>query len=190
MAAMGKGGKKTPDRVAILINEEVEKIGQNAAARAMKLPLYSVQKYMAGIAEPTRASLEKIADYFTVSTEWLRGSGGLTYEEITDILGGRGIGVPLSNTYETVKIVMARLDQYGVLLPEIGSPERTAYIEAVKTHVKSEGVHFRFAFTDWEALSVKELDSLIEKLSRIRSKKDQTERDLHVEPDYEDKPPE
>jgi transcriptional regulator with XRE-family HTH domain len=73
MVAMGKGGKKTPDRVVKLINEEVEKLGQNAAARAMKLPLYSVQKYMAGIAEPTQASLQKLADYFEVSVSWLRG---------------------------------------------------------------------------------------------------------------------
>lgn len=81
MAAMGKGGKKTPDRVVELVNKEVDKLGQNAAARAMKLPLYSVQKYMAGIAEPTQASLEKLADYFGVSAWYLRGDSPWTYEQ-------------------------------------------------------------------------------------------------------------
>jgi len=73
MAAMGKGGKKTPPRVVELIKEEVAKIGQNATARAIVIPLYSVQKYMVGESEPTQASLEKLAAYFLVSVPWLRG---------------------------------------------------------------------------------------------------------------------
>jgi transcriptional regulator with XRE-family HTH domain len=73
MAAMGKGGKKTPAKVIELINNEVSKIGQNAAARAIGLPLYSIQKYMTGITEPTNASLDKLAEYFNVSVAYLRG---------------------------------------------------------------------------------------------------------------------
>jgi len=75
MVSMGKGGKKTPQRVVELIKGEVSKIGQNATAKAIGLPLYSIQKYMAGITEPTQASLEKLANYFKVSVSWLRGSG-------------------------------------------------------------------------------------------------------------------
>jgi transcriptional regulator with XRE-family HTH domain len=67
VAAMGRGGGKTPDTVVRKINEEVEKIGQNATARAIGIPLRSVQKYMAGIAEPSQASLVKLAAYFGVS---------------------------------------------------------------------------------------------------------------------------
>lgn len=73
VAAMGRGGGKTPERVVQKINSEVEKIGQNATARAIGLPLRSVQKYMAGIAEPSQATLEKIARYFGVSVASLRG---------------------------------------------------------------------------------------------------------------------
>ncbi|MFZ4859234.1 MAG: helix-turn-helix domain-containing protein [Desulfuromonadaceae bacterium] len=73
MTAMGKGGKKTPEMVVKLINAEVAKNGQNATSRAMGLPLYSIQKYMAGTAEPTYASLKKIADYFEMPIAELRG---------------------------------------------------------------------------------------------------------------------
>jgi transcriptional regulator with XRE-family HTH domain len=73
MVAMGKGGGKTPERVVALIKSEVAKLGQNGTARAIGIPLYSVQKYMAGVSEPTKASLEKLADYFKVSVEYLRG---------------------------------------------------------------------------------------------------------------------
>ena len=73
MATKGRGGGRTPERVVNLINREVAKIGQNATARAICLPLASIQKYLAGETEPTQASLEKLTAYFGVSVPWLRG---------------------------------------------------------------------------------------------------------------------
>ena len=75
MVAMGRGGGRTPERVVELIKSEVERLGQNGTARAIGIPLYSVQKYMVGTSEPTKASLQKLADYFEVSVAWLRGEG-------------------------------------------------------------------------------------------------------------------
>ncbi len=93
---MGKGSGKTPARVVQVINDEVAKIGQNATSRAIGIPLYSIQKYMAGIAEPTNTTLEKLADYFERPVEWLRGKDvqdfwgqvygdNLTEEEVEDL---------------------------------------------------------------------------------------------------------
>jgi hypothetical protein len=73
MIAMGRGGGKTPERVIALINEEVQKLGQNAAARAIGIPLFSIHKYMKGIAEPNEATFEKLAEYFGKTVFWLRG---------------------------------------------------------------------------------------------------------------------
>jgi len=75
MVAMGRGGGKTPERVVQLIKDEIAKNGQNATARAIGLPLYSIQKYMKGVAEPSQATLDKLAGYFEKSVAWLRGSG-------------------------------------------------------------------------------------------------------------------
>lgn len=73
MAAMGRGGGKTPERVVKKINEAVDELGQNGAARAIGIPLRSIQKYMQGNSEPTQATLEKLAAYFDVTVVWLRG---------------------------------------------------------------------------------------------------------------------
>lgn len=73
MGSSGNKEKKTPPRVVELIKGEVSKLGQNGAAKAIKIPLFSLQRYMAGTTEPTQASLKKLADYFGVSVAWLRG---------------------------------------------------------------------------------------------------------------------
>jgi len=73
MSAMGRGGGKTPKRVVEKIQNEVARIGQNATARAIGIPLRSVQKYLEGKSEPTTATLETLAEYFGVSIAYLRG---------------------------------------------------------------------------------------------------------------------
>lgn len=72
VAARGRGGGKTPQRVVNLLQEEVEKTSQAATARATGLTLKGVQNYLKGIGEPTTATLQKLADYFHVSIEYLR----------------------------------------------------------------------------------------------------------------------
>jgi transcriptional regulator with XRE-family HTH domain len=73
MAAMGRGCSKTPENVVLKITGEVARIGQNATAKAIGVPLRSVQKYLKGEAEPTSATFQKLADYFGVSVVYLRG---------------------------------------------------------------------------------------------------------------------
>ena len=73
MAARGRGGGKTPERVVAFLNEEVAKHGQNATAREIGLSLYSLHRYLKGIGEPTQATFEKLAAYFGVTVAWLRG---------------------------------------------------------------------------------------------------------------------
>jgi len=86
MVAMGRGGGKTPERVVQLINDEITKNGQNATARAMGLPLYSIQKYMKGIAEPSQATLEKLAVYFGITVESLRGGTKNPFPRVKELL--------------------------------------------------------------------------------------------------------
>lgn len=97
VAAMGRGGGKTPERVVQKINDEIEKIGQNATARAIGIPLRSVQKYMVGIAEPSQVTLEKIASYFRVSVAWLRGGAVGLVERFIDGLNMKGIDPTMFN---------------------------------------------------------------------------------------------
>ncbi len=75
MSAMGRGSGQTPERVVELVREEVSRIGQNATARAIGIPLRSVQKYMDGTAEPTRATLEKLSAYSGLAIGWLLNDG-------------------------------------------------------------------------------------------------------------------
>lgn len=73
MSAMGRGSAKTPERVVSLLKAVVDKMGQNATAKALGMPLYSVQKYISGKTEPNSSSLEKLSDYFKVPVPWLQG---------------------------------------------------------------------------------------------------------------------
>lgn len=70
---MGRGDGKTPERITQLIRESVANHGQNATARMIGIPLRSVQKYLEGIAEPTTATLAKLATFYEADEAWLRG---------------------------------------------------------------------------------------------------------------------
>lgn len=69
---MGRAAKKTPERVVIEVAGAVAKLGQNGFAKDVGLPLRSVQKYLKGEAEPTQATLEKLAKYFNKPVWWFR----------------------------------------------------------------------------------------------------------------------
>lgn len=67
---------KTPERVVQLLQKEIPgKISRNKFCIQTGINQNSIDKYMAGITEPTTASLQKLSDYFRVSVEWLRGDG-------------------------------------------------------------------------------------------------------------------
>lgn len=71
--AKGRGGGKTPARVVELLNMEVAEKGQSAVSRETGLTRQTVQRYLVGIGEPSTATLKKLADYFKVPVNWLRG---------------------------------------------------------------------------------------------------------------------
>jgi len=64
---------KTPQRVVDLLRMEIPaKISRNQFCIKTGINQNSIDKYMAGITEPTQASLEKLANYFRVPVNWLR----------------------------------------------------------------------------------------------------------------------
>jgi len=86
MVARMRGSRKTPERVVQLLQEEVDKSSQAATARATGLTLRGVQNYLKGIGEPTTATLEKLAGYFEVSIQELRGEAAFDADAISKCL--------------------------------------------------------------------------------------------------------
>lgn len=73
---------KTPQRIVELLQAEIPgKISKNKFCIQTGINQNSIDKYMAGITEPTNVSLQKLADYFKVSVAWLRGEKGGTFED-------------------------------------------------------------------------------------------------------------
>lgn len=91
MAAKGRGGGKTPDRVVDLLKMEVEKTSQAATARSTGLALQTVQNYIKGIGEPSQSTLEKLASYFYVTVPWLRGGAVGPAERLLECLKKSGV---------------------------------------------------------------------------------------------------
>lgn len=73
---------RTPINVVELLKAEIpEKISRNQFCIKTGINQNSIDKYMSGIAEPTKASLEKIANYFEVLVPWLQGHfGDMSYD--------------------------------------------------------------------------------------------------------------
>lgn len=68
----------TPKRVVELLKQEIPaKISLNQFCKKTGINPNSVDKYLAGVTEPTQASLEKIAAYFGTSAAELRGERDL-----------------------------------------------------------------------------------------------------------------
>ncbi|MBW4054351.1 MAG: helix-turn-helix transcriptional regulator [Proteobacteria bacterium] len=64
----------TPKRVIELLKKEIPaNISLNQFCKKTGINPNSVDKYLAGVTEPTQASLQKLADYFNVTVPWLRG---------------------------------------------------------------------------------------------------------------------
>ena len=70
---------ETPQRVIGLLKAEIpEKISLNQFCKKTGINPNSVDKYLAGMTEPTQASLQKLADYFNTSVAYLRGESWAT----------------------------------------------------------------------------------------------------------------
>lgn len=78
---MARKSGVTPQRVVDLLTKAVGEKSQSAVARESGLALFTVQRYLKGIGEPTHENLRKLADYFDVSVPWLRGDDPKEYEE-------------------------------------------------------------------------------------------------------------
>lgn len=78
---------KTYPRVTELLRREFEekKVTKYSFCKQTGINPTSVERYLHGISEPTLVSLEKIAAYFEVSVEWLRGSDEAD-EKILDLV--------------------------------------------------------------------------------------------------------
>lgn len=70
--AQGRGSGKTPVRVVELLQNAVKETSQSALARAIGVPLHTVQRCLMGVGEPTQATLEKLAKYFEKPVWWFR----------------------------------------------------------------------------------------------------------------------
>lgn len=95
MAARGWDGSanKTPERVVELLQKAVEESSQSAVARATGLRLYSVQRYLKGLGDPTTDTLAKLAAYFDVSVPWLRGDDGADSTLAGHFADGAAMGI-------------------------------------------------------------------------------------------------
>ena len=72
---------RTPERIVNLLKAEIPaKISRNKFCIKTGINQNSIDKYMAGIAEPTQASMEKLAAYFCMSVSELRGEDLLEIE--------------------------------------------------------------------------------------------------------------
>lgn len=112
MSPRNKGGGKTPDNVVKLLKDEVARTSQAATARATGLTLKGIQNYLKGIGEPTTATLQKLADYFDVSVEELRG-------EIVELTLKNGTKIPIRwNTLKLNAVEIALLFDKGTTQDE------------------------------------------------------------------------
>jgi len=68
-----RGSGKTPERVVELLAEAVKEKSILAVHKATGIGLAAIGRYLKGIGEPTTATLQKLADYFEVTVEDLRG---------------------------------------------------------------------------------------------------------------------
>lgn len=75
---MGRGGGETPKRVVELLKKQVAETSQAAVSRETGLGLATINDYLKGKGEPTLKTLERLADFFDVTVDFLRGKD--TYE--------------------------------------------------------------------------------------------------------------
>jgi transcriptional regulator with XRE-family HTH domain len=79
--------KRTYVMVVKLLNEHIPaEVSRNEFCRVTGINRNSVDRYMARIGEPSSATLEKMAEYFGVTVESLRGETGKLFPRVTELL--------------------------------------------------------------------------------------------------------
>ena len=98
-----------PERLIELLESAVAGSSQSAVSRESGVPLFTIQRCLKGIGEPTTATLEKLAIYFGKSVAWLRSEDGLgvgmaallpSYPEIYDSPSFKSIAMMLATMSE------------------------------------------------------------------------------------------
>lgn len=168
-------GKKTYQRVVDLLNEHIPaEISRNEFCKITGINRNSIDRYRVGLGSPIHETLEKMADYFGVTVEWLQGKGDLSYEEISSILCGRGLGVPIFKAAEITEAVMESLSRCGTQLPSAGNSERAAYIDMLKSHVARECGRYVLHMRGGEAfnaeLVAESIETIISSIENLRHK--------------------
>lgn len=69
----GTGSGITPQRIVTLLNNEVKKSSQSAVSRVLGIGIPTIHRYLKGVGEPSHDIMQKLANYFEVPVEWLRG---------------------------------------------------------------------------------------------------------------------
>jgi transcriptional regulator with XRE-family HTH domain len=94
---MGRSGGKTPDRMVELLQRAVEESSQSAVARDTGLRLYSIQRYLKGVGEPSQETLEKLVVYFGVSFGYLRGGPREPLDRLLEGVRAKGLSIESYN---------------------------------------------------------------------------------------------
>lgn len=78
-----------PENLLKLLEGKVAESSQSAVAREAGIPLFTIQRCLKGIGEPSSDTLKRFADYFKVSVAWLRGENDdkLAWMDKTDWVG-------------------------------------------------------------------------------------------------------
>ena len=108
--AKGRGSGKTPQRVVELLSKAVAEKNQSAVSRDTGLTLFTVQRCLKGIGEPTTATLEKLSNYFGVAVWYLRGEDARVEDiekEIKDTVTTLNIALGANGIYPGGDIIDA-----------------------------------------------------------------------------------
>lgn len=103
--AKGRGGGKTPERIIEMLKRANEDKSQSAISKEIDIPLYSLQKYLKGVAEPTQDTLAKISKWCGWSIAWLRGEEAFYY--------------PFDETFEESEIIINPDSEYWVQYKDV-----------------------------------------------------------------------
>lgn len=140
---------RTPKNVVELLKGEIPgNISRNQFCIKTGINQNSIDKYMSGIAEPTQASLQKLADYFEVHVAWLQGHfENMSYEKakeyktIQDSGKKSGwVGDILAEEEErnTAKLLM---DSIRKEMPNATNKEINDFIKTAKITVQGNKIH-------------------------------------------------
>ena len=115
----------------------------------------------------TQRFVEDISEYLDVSVGWLMGGTCLSYNEIEPIFL---IGPPKGITQLVIEAAESAFEKRGIEIPSEEGKSRDRFLDFVKDVVRHEGEYWKVCHIDWDLLSLAEIETVIAKLSAIRSR--------------------